>query len=422
MSKPSIAEITGGFLFTWEQEYLTIKVSRLHNHSSGKVTGELLIQTTAPGYNPHLHRATFNFSDSEPRRRLAKQLAENYTEVDSENPLNGWKRILEQVCVYTLDNLRRGEPACTITSEDKIDQPRFLLDPIIPLGHPTIIFGEGGAAKSYLALLFAIATALPWEDNPLSLIPDTTRHKPFYLDWELSREAMTWRLKQLTLGHGLGYMEVGYRFCSLPLADDLDSIRDILAEAQTDFVIIDSLGLAAGGDLNSPESALRFFSALRQLHITSLIVAHTSKDFTTSRKSVFGSVFFRNSARSIEEVKTIADGNKLNIGLFHDKANLNERHPPIGIRLDFRGRESVKASSCEVNLIPELARGIPLKTRALALLKRGAMSSRELQEELEIEKEKEDSFYAQLSTWKKKGWVLQLPNNTFCLPTTELEN
>lgn len=414
MSKPIISVIAAGFLFQWEEEHLNIKVSHLHPHNDGRVNGELLITTTSPGYSPHLHQADFNFKSTTTRERLAKYMSQRYSEAN-------WDNVLEQVCVHVLANIRQGEPAKLITSEDDITKPQYLLYPIAPLGLPTVLFGEAGSAKSYIALLFAIVSCLPWEDNPIGVIPHSKGHLPLYLDWEMSEQTLSWRLKQLTKGCDLPYIHIPYRFCTSPLADDIERIQEVLIETKAEFIIIDSLGAAAGGDLNTPETALRFFAALRQLKTTALILAHTSKDQQTKSKSIFGSVFFWNYARSIDEVRANPESNTIDIALLHRKSNIGPLHRPLGLRLTFLDADNaISAQSCDIRSIPELAEHLSLTSRIREALRQGAMLHKELIAELGIDKEKLASFNVTLSREKKKGNFIQLPDNRWALPQKEV--
>src|SRR3989304_9243207 len=141
MSKPAVLVVPAGFLFHWEEEHLNIKVSHLHPHHDGRVTGELLITTTNPGYAPHLHQADLNFKSTITREKLAKYMTQRYSEAN-------WDSVLEQVCVYVLANIRQGEPARILTSDDEVSKPQYLLYPMAPLGVPSLLFAEAGGGAS----------------------------------------------------------------------------------------------------------------------------------------------------------------------------------------------------------------------------------------------------------------------------------
>jgi len=415
VSLPSISEFPGGFLLVWAEENLTIKASRLRNHSDGRLTGELLIETTAPGYSPHLHQAQFNFSSTVARDKLAKMMSAIYTEAN-------WNDVLEQLCVYVLKHFRRGEPVKELWSSDEIQKPQYLLYPIVQKGQPTIIFGDGGSGKSYFALLAAITISLPWEDNPLGLIPALPGCIPLYLDWEADENTHRWRLKQIQQGCDLPGLRIHYRECALPLPDDIERIRDLITETKAEFIIIDSLGAAAGGDLNTAEAALRFISSLRQLHVTSLIIAHNSKDPNTNTKSIFGSVYFRNGARIVDELKSFQDPEQshLEMALFARKANNSKFHRPLGLRLLFDEREeSLSVSSCDIRTIPELAEHLTMKTRVREALKAGSLAFKDICESLSLSKDKLDYLSVTLNKMAKEGLIIKLPANQWGLRAEE---
>ena len=129
--------------------------------------------------------------------------------------------------------------------------------------------------------------------------------------------------------------DIYYRFCSLPLADEIDEIQTIVAEHDIDVIVVDSMGAASGS--GSEESAwhavaLRYFRALRSLRKTSLSIHHINKEGT-----LFGSVYNFNYARNLWEAKKAqAEGeNTMAIGLFHRKANSSALMKPLGIAANF---------------------------------------------------------------------------------------
>ena len=100
MSIPKITETPGVINFNFEDEKLTIKVKRLHSHSDGTVKGELIILTTANGYNSHLKQALFNFAVDRTRKEWATSMKQIYPDCD-------WGNIFEALCVKVLEIVRR---------------------------------------------------------------------------------------------------------------------------------------------------------------------------------------------------------------------------------------------------------------------------------------------------------------------------
>ena len=157
---PDVTEVIGGYDFEWQDSGIKVECRRLCLHS-GDLKGELIISVKRKGQTPaHLHQATFNFSSSSSRDRIAKTLNER---------LNwDWQAVLEQVCVNTLMRQRKGEPVIELNPFDsEIKPPEYLLYPFIIKHYPTVIFGDPGSAKSLISQVMNICIMLPWADNPM---------------------------------------------------------------------------------------------------------------------------------------------------------------------------------------------------------------------------------------------------------------
>ena len=160
MKLPQITDTLSGYQYEWTEEHIKIGVSRIKN-TDEKVSGEITVSTDAPGYSPHLHQALFNFSSTRSRDELAKRLNKQFDHTD-------WEVILEQLSVYTLERVRRGEPVVTLYASQEVVPPKYLLEPLIIQNLPNCIYGDPGSLKSNTALLLTQLIQLPWYDNPLS--------------------------------------------------------------------------------------------------------------------------------------------------------------------------------------------------------------------------------------------------------------
>ena len=378
-TKVKITTTGNGYRFEF-QNGIEVDVSRIHdNIRDESITAELVVTSSLPA-TPHLvgqDRVNFTSPNSKKvfRTELEKRIESDF-----------WQDILSIVYSKTLELHRRGEPVQEISTEDEITKPEYLLYPLLIRNHPTILFGLGGTGKGYLALISGIVMMLPMAKNKLGLHPGGESIKILYLDNETDKEEITWRLKCLGAGLGLGYLSLEYRRCSLPLADDLGPLKEIINQKDIQCLIIDSLAGACGGDLNAPEHAIRFFMALRQLKVTTLILAHTSKNSQVKENTPFGSVFFTNFARSIWEVKRIQnpDEDIIEIGLFHRKSNFSRLFSAIGFQLTF-GENEVSVSRKDVKDIPGLAENLPNSQRVFQLLiDQGKMTTEQIEEETGI--------------------------------------
>ena len=410
MSKPIVTELAGVCDLSWEKEKLNINVAKARQHRDGRVTGEVTATTTSEKYSPHLHQAQFNFTSTQARTSLAKVMHDKYPEAD-------WSAVLEQLCFYVLSWVRKGEPVQELCTAHDFKAPEYLLYPIILKDEPTIIFGEAESAKSMMALFFSILIELPWIKNPFKLITLQTVTNALYLDWETSSGETGWRLKCLQSGLELPEMLLNYRRCTMPLADDLEQIQTMVRDTKSGFIIVDSIAAASGGDLNNAEVALRFFAALRQLKVSSLLIAHTAKDANTKNRTVFGSAYYHNSARSVWYIKRVSetDEDTINVGLFHRKHNNSRGFPPIGFRLTFNSNNtSVDLES--VKDVGGFIQDVSLSSRVIELLKGGKLEGSVIADELDTSKE---VIRVTLNRMKNKGNVYKFSDGKWGLSIQE---
>lgn len=379
MSQPKIINTLTGYQFDWLIEQVQINVSRIHQ-TRASTAGEILIKTSAPGIEyPHLKQISFSFTSNEARRMLARELTERLA-VD-------WTAILEQLCVYVLRAVRQGEPVMELgTSKFELHPPEYYLHPLIIKNYPTIIFGEPGAAKSTFALFCALAMTLPFPENELGLIMPSEPKTILYLDWETDSETIDWQFRGLQRGLDVtDAVRLCYRRCWQPLAHDVEQIKQAIDDYKADITIIDSLGYAAGGDINSPESPLTFWSGWRQLKTTSLILAHTSKN-QEGKKSIFGSMFFNAGARNVWEIRKAeeSDDNVIHIGLFHTKPPpFSKLHQPLGFQFEFDEEDNrTVVSRHNPEDVEDFVKRMSKSSQIYSLIKSGKMTPADIAEKL----------------------------------------
>ena len=364
MSLPQILDIPGGYVFDWkEPEKINIKVNHLNN-KNGELRGEILITTSAPGYNPHLYLGTLNFMSGRTRKELTKQLSELY-ETD-------WTSILEQLVVYTVDRFRRGEPVEDILVDNSLTTPpEYLIHPLVVKNYPNVLFGDPGSFKSTFTLALIAGTVLPWTDNPLSWNVPEKPAGTMYLDWETDRDTVSWQLSRFQDGMRTGIIPIKYRRCSLPLYQDIERIMTAIVDYHIELVIIDSLGLACGGDLNEAATAIQFFSALRQLKVTSLILAHTSKDKLSKNKTIFGSVYFEAQARNIWHLKKRQESGEDSLDLLIKNTKpppFSKKQQDLAYHVDFSD-DTIKISKERPAEVGEFLQELSTSTRIIEYLK-----------------------------------------------------
>jgi len=298
-------------------------------------------------------------------------------------------------------------------SEDDTLEADYLLEPILYLNHPTVIFGDYGSLKSLLALVIAYVVQLPYQDNNLGLITAKEPTRCLYLDFEDDVTSFRKRWSALDGGIGEGAMPILRRRMTSSVSESVEQLRRIIRDNNIGLLIVDSLGPAARGNLNDPEPAIRYHLALRQLGITSLTLAHTAKDQLTRSRSIFGSVFFTNLARSVWEVKAEQETgeDEAVISLKHTKANLSRIHPPLGFKFSFTDTAIcvAKAELKDTGLSGEL----PITWQIKNLLRSGALTTKEIAEALG---KSESTIGRTLRRMKKKSEVVKIEGDRWGLP------
>jgi hypothetical protein len=334
--------------------------------------GELCVECSLAGARTvdgsTLSIATFNLSSATARQQRAKYLRE---QSDSELDFGLY---LEELCQRTITAERAGSPSRPLHTYDRpgpdteldIDGLRLLRD------HPTILFGDGGSAKSYLALYIAGTLA----GRGVSVL---------FCDWELGGSDHRDRLERL---FGVDMPPVHYLRCDRPLIDEADRIGREVHRLSINYTIHDSIGVACAGPPEAAEHATGYFRAVRQIGVGSLHVAHISKADGADQKP-FGSAFWHNSARStwfVQRADESPDGQQINVGLFNRKANLGRLQPALGFQFTFES-DRTRVQRIDLTTSDDLAPKLPTWQRMRQVLRTGPMTIPALADELDLRPE-----------------------------------
>lgn len=308
---------------------------------------------------------SFNLSSPSAGHQRAKLLAERARAAGVP-----WLSMVEELRQYVLTADRRGEPSISLRTVEKLaahETEHQLLGLSFPAHHPSILFGDGGTAKSFLALHLAAERAAAGE-------------RVLYLDWELSPFTHRHRLEMIT---GALMPDVRYARVDRPLVHDVDRIRRIVRQDGITYAILDSVGYGTAGAPESAEAAMDFCRAARQLGVGSLWLAHVTKGEQGDQRP-FGSAFWHNSARATWNLKLASaspDGQSLHLAAFHRKSNLGRLRAPVGIRVEFAD-ERVSFTNVDVTTIEEVASSLPLWQRIKGLVAAGPLTLADIGAEL----------------------------------------
>jgi hypothetical protein len=364
-STPTLKSDIGIYVFSWGVEQVELRLERI-TQSKDATWAEATVRTTAPGrVSTQLAFSRVNLLGGSSQTGIIKDLEKRMEGPD-------WYAMIQQACVVALEKYRAGEPLVPIGKDYSDSGHTWSIYPLVRGTTPSVIYGKGGSGKSTFA---AFAAAIAQNGTAWAgLVPE--KSNVMYLDYESDAEEVGNKIWAVHRGLGLGGdVEVFYRFSTQKLVADVEQLRREVVERDIGLIFIDSLSLAAGGELNEADGFIRYFGALRSLKLPSITIHHQNKE-----GGMYGSEYIRNFARNVWEVRSEQEpgSSKLTFGLFHKKVNVGKLLPPIGLEFnyttdDVTGRVSSIAVS-EGNLLAfeTTAEGMPLDTRVYDMLKAGA--------------------------------------------------
>lgn len=340
--------------------------------------------------------ADFNVSSIRARSERAKHL-ERASRAEAD--VLDWQGLVEEFCQRVLAVDRLGSPAVSLRDLARPAPEAALdlhLDGIRLLRHhPVIYFGDGGTAKSYLALYQA------------GLLVRAGLHVAF-VDWELSGDEHRDRLERL---FGADMPDVRYVRCDRPLVHEVDRLRRVVRDDAVEFAVFDSVAFACDGPPEAAEIASAYFRAVRQLGpIGSLHIAHQTKSGEHNDERPFGSAFWHNGARATWHIRP-ADaslGHSLTIGVLPRKANLGPLGPAVGFEIAF-AQNTTTIRRVDVTEVAGLAERLPLAQRLRGLLRSGARTRDQVAAELAPTKSGAETLRRTINRAIEKGHLIRFP-------------
>lgn len=328
--EPTLMKTISGFELVWPGLNLKVNIDHIVNDTDA----EIAISEN----DKNLYVSGFKLLSISHKIELARALSK-IKKID-------WDKIINQITSLVLTEIRKGEDVIWLTSDYGITPPEYLLTPLFIKNSPNIIYADQSSAKSLLMTAVDIVLTLPDLGEPLNLYT-SKHHNVLYLDWENNEYITGWNSQCLFRGMNNDpdneNLPIAYLHCSLPLYKMVSHIQDKIKETNSDVVIIDSLGASVGADLNATEPAFQFFTTLRQLPVTPLIIAHTSKDINNKRKTIYGNAYYSNEARVTWEISKQQEPGtpELTVTLFNRKpAPFTAISNPIAFRFSFDGNRT----------------------------------------------------------------------------------
>lgn len=310
----------------------------------------------ARGFDGNIFSGHINLSNAYRRRDVCSHLKDRANtggRVD-------WDSLVDELAARVVRGEREGRPAQLLS---KFDRPSlddvFNLDGLVlPKHHPSIVYGDGGACKSLIALYLA-----GWLGQ--------NGVRTLFCDWELEGSDHRERLQRL-FGHDMP--PVYYLRMHRPMVDEIDGIRREIQKNRIEYVIADSVAFAINGAPESAEAAMQYFRCVRQFGVGSLHLAHVVKNQADAPDPTkpFGSAFWHNSARCTWFMKRSEDtpDGRIVVALKNTKTNLTSQRPAIGFAVDFTP-ERTFLQSVDLADVEEFAKNLPVWLRMKRALASG---------------------------------------------------
>jgi len=220
---------------------------------------------------------------------------------------------------------------------------RYLLKDLVLAAYVTLLYGDGGVAKSLLALALAVAVAGDFEEWLGHKVESCS---VLYVDFELDSEEQARRVHQLCRGQGFDTPPESLLYMSAlghPAREAFAAALEACKEHGVGLVVVDSLGPALQGDAEAARDVIGFFQKsiepFRAEGIAVLIIDHQSRlqqGQSYQSKGAFGSVFKTNLARSVIQAQATEPGEgTLTVRLRQKKHNFGPLAEPFGVKLSF---------------------------------------------------------------------------------------
>jgi hypothetical protein len=291
-------------------------------------------------------------------QKALSDLTETYTPSDDGARMvvgNGKELSSQRPVPIGIGTLGRKPEVLKFSEMEAPGPRRYLLKDLVLAAYVTLLHGDGGVAKSLLALALAVAVS---GDSTRWLGREVEQGSVLYLDFELDAEEQLRRVHQLCRGKGLREPPEDLLYLSAlghTAREAFSTALTACEEHGVKLLILDSLGPALHGDAEASRDVIGFFQVaiepFRAKGIAILIIDHQSKlqsGQSYQGKSAFGSVYKSNLARSVIQAEATERGEgTLTLRLRQKKHNFGPLAEPFGVLLSF-SEEAVSLETIEL--------------------------------------------------------------------------
>lgn len=241
------------------------------------------------------------------------------------------------------EDLKPGIQALSFSGREKPPPRGWIVDNHVWERHATSWFGEGGAAKSLLALHLGLTVAAEsrsyWMAFAVKTVP------VLYLDFELDADEQHRRALELATGMKLKDIPENFYYLSVAMMHPREAFGIAAEECRrlgAKLVIVDSVGFALDGDSESSRDVLGFYRTcvqpLKDAGASPLLIDHQAKIIKGEKyadKQAFGSVYKTNAVRSSFQIRGQHEPGTITATFTHKKNNFGWKEEEFSLRVGF---------------------------------------------------------------------------------------
>lgn len=249
------------------------------------------------------------------------------------------------------EDLKHSIQAISFSGREKPTPRGWIVENSVWEGHAASWFGEGGVAKSMLAMHLALTVAA--EDKAYWMAMQVKTVPVLYLDFELDADEQHRRALDLAAGMKLGGIPANFYYLSVAMMPPVAAFRIAAEECRrlgVKLIIVDSVGFALDGDSENARDVLGFYRAciqpLKDAGASPLLIDHQAKIIKGEKysdKQAFGSVYKTNAVRSAFQIRGAHDQGEITATFVHKKNNFGWKEKSFSAKVVFEnGRITVE--------------------------------------------------------------------------------
>ena len=241
------------------------------------------------------------------------------------------------------DDLKHSIQALSFSGREKPAPRGWIVENSIWEGHAASWFGEGGVAKSLLAMHLALTVAAEKERYWMAMQVKTV--PVLYLDFELDADEQHRRALELAAGMNLDGIPENFYYLSVAMMPPVEAFRIAAEECRrlgVKLIIVDSVGFALDGDSENARDVLGFYRAciqpLKDAGASPLLIDHQAKIIKGEKysdKQAFGSVYKTNAVRSAFQIRGAHEQGEITATFVHKKNNFGWKEKDFSAKVVF---------------------------------------------------------------------------------------